>query len=70
MEPTRTVHMSVPKCDDIEVHVSTLQTELGQYTEIREFVVSMEQYGRGITVPARLTGDLIKGLSDVEVSGA
>lgn len=58
----RTVHSRVPKTDDIEIHVSTLDTENGQYTDIREFVVSLEQYGRGITFPARLTEEVQRGL--------
>lgn len=59
----RTVHSTVPKTDDIEIHVSTLDTENGQYTDIREFVVSLEQYGRGITFPARLTPSIAEGLN-------
>lgn len=59
----RTVHSRVPKTDDVEIHVSTLDTEHGQYTDIREFVVSLEQYGRGITFPARLTPPIVEGLN-------
>lgn len=60
----RTVHKTVPKTSDIEIHVSSLSTEYGEFVEIREYVVSLEQYGRGITFPASLRDDIINGLDD------
>lgn len=59
LAPTRIVHTRVPKTSDIEIHVSTLETAHGEFTDIREFVVSLEQYGRGITFPAELTGRVL-----------
>lgn len=50
----RTVHSRTLKTDDIEIHVSTVITDEGPFTDIREYVVSLEQYGRGVTFPARL----------------
>ena len=61
----RTVHATVPKTDDIEIHVCTLETENGPFTDIREFIVSLQQYGRGITFPVRLTRDIGAGLAYV-----
>lgn len=63
---TRTVHTKVPKTTDIEIHVSTLETEAGNYTDIREYVVSLDQYGRGITFPARLT-DQVMAIENIPV---
>ena len=60
----RIVHSRAVKTDDIEVHTSTLETEFGPYVEIREYVVSLEQYGRGITFPAELTQVVQAGLGD------
>ena len=53
MAEQRTVHSRVKKRDDIEIHVSTIATEHGTYLDIREYVVSLGQYGRGLTAPAR-----------------
>lgn len=49
----KTVHTKVPKTSDLEIHVSTVEAPGGDvYGEIREYVVSLGQYGRGITFPA------------------
>lgn len=60
---TRTVHSRAPKTSDIEIHTSTVQSDSGRFVEIREFVVSLEQYGRGITFP------LTEGLLDSLLNG-
>lgn len=65
----RTVLHRTVKTHDIEIHVSTLRTPLGEFTDIREYVVSLDQYGRGITFPASLTGDIALGVRDAELSG-
>ena len=60
----RIVHARVPKATDIEVHVSELYTELGNFVDIREFVVSLEQYGRGITLPVRMGLEVLNGFDE------
>lgn len=64
---TRTVLKRVPKATDIEIHVAQVDSEYGKYTEIREYVVSKDRYGRGITFPEALTGDVAEGLDGVGV---
>jgi hypothetical protein len=65
----RTVHSRVAKTSDIEIHVSTLVTDSGTYTEIREYIKSLDQYGRGLTFPA--TQEITQGLLDgLEVATA
>jgi hypothetical protein len=61
----RTVHTRTPKTSDIEVRVSTLTTENGPFVEIREYVKSLDQYGRGITFPAenQMLMSVIDGLT-------
>lgn len=59
---TRTVHVRVSKTSDIEIHVSQIDTAWGQYTDIREYVVSLEQYGRGVTFPSNLAEPVMAGL--------
>lgn len=57
----RTVLRRVPKTYDIEIHFSRLTTSEGdQYTDIREYVLSLDRYGRGITFPSRLEPDLLR----------
>lgn len=68
MEIEREVVARVVKTTDIEVHVTRLSTELGEYTEIREYVVSLEQYGRGITFPGwmpEIRDTIIHGLQSL-----
>lgn len=45
----RVVHQRIPQVYDRELHVSTLFTPYGSFTDIREYVVSLDQYGRGVT---------------------
>lgn len=49
---------------DLEVHVSVLTTEGHDYVEIREYVPSLKQYGRGITVPVRLVQPILDALEN------
>lgn len=56
----RKVMSQTPKTGDLEIHVSTLATESGTFGEIREYVVSLDQYGRGVTFP--LTEDTVASL--------
>lgn len=66
MAQERVVHARAKKTDDIEIHVSSLDTEYGLFTDIREFIVSLNQYGRGLTFPARsdLLDTVLNGLED------
>lgn len=66
MAQERVVHTRAKKTDDIEIHVSSLDTEYGLFTDIREFIVSLNQYGRGLTFPARsdLLDTVLNGLED------
>lgn len=66
----RTVHSRVAKTSDIEIHVSTLVTDSGNFTEIREFIKSLDQYGRGLTFPSShatieiITHGLVESIGD------
>jgi hypothetical protein len=66
MATERTVHSRTKKTSDIEIHVSTLATDSGEFTEIREFIVSLDQYGRGITFPTDLGDDIEGGLLEIK----
>jgi hypothetical protein len=60
----RTVHESVTVATDKEIHVSTLEKDGGHYTDIREYIPSLQQYGRGITFPARFGDPIYTGLGE------
>lgn len=48
----RTVHSRAAVANDKEIHVSTvIAPNGGAYTEIREYIVSLDQYSRGVTFP-------------------
>lgn len=67
----RTVHTSVPKAADVEIHVSEIDSgEHGNYVEIREYIPSIEQYGRGLTFPwdADNLDDVIAALKDIRAA--
>lgn len=64
---SRTVVSRTPKADDIEIHVSELKTDSGDYIDVREYVVSLEQYSRGITYPARLHAQILVGMEGINV---
>jgi hypothetical protein len=61
----RKVHERTPIADDLEVHISTIKSAGQTFYEIRQYIPSLKQYGRGITVPAaapRASADIIAGL--------
>lgn len=65
----RTVHARVPKVSDVEIHVSEIDAgENGFFVDIREYIVSLEQYGRGVTFPWDRTNleEIIAGLHQIE----
>ena len=62
MAQNRTVHSRTKKTDDIEIHVCTVDTDHGSFTDVREYVVSLDQYGRGLTFPAGVTEEVLNGL--------
>lgn len=68
MATERTVYSRTKKTSDIEIHVSTLTTDSGTYAEIREFIVSLDQYGRGITFPSALSDEVLQGIAYVSSS--
>ena len=45
------VFAKVPKADDLEVHVRFRKVEGQRFADIRDYVPSTKQYGRGILIP-------------------
>jgi hypothetical protein len=67
MPPTvkRKVHAKTPIADDLEVHISVVTTAGRKFLEVRNYIPSLKQYGRGITLPSdppHVVNDVIAGL--------
>jgi len=59
----REVVAKIPKFEDIEVHASKVTAEGKEFFELREFIVSLGEYGKGLTLPiSMLNGVLDAGL--------
>lgn len=65
----RRVVFTAPRRDDLEVHVCAITLEgvpdgdPDRYVEIREFIPSIGDYGRGILVPNALAESLATAIS-------
>ncbi len=65
----REVIASLSRRPDIDIHVSTVKVLGESYVDVREFIVSLGQYGRGIILPlssARFVADALKEVADAE----
>ena len=51
--------------DDLEIHVTVHQTEAGDFVDLRQYVPSLERYGRGMTWPVGNTRGIVEGLQGV-----
>lgn len=58
------------KISDIEVHVSEVTFDGHRYGEVREYVVSLQEYGRGILIPQDMLGSLVDDLVDLATKAA
>lgn len=60
----RKVHTKTQIADDLELHVSTLRVAGQTLLEIRQFIPSLKQYGRGVTVPfsAKVVEGIVIGI--------
>jgi hypothetical protein len=59
----RTIHARVAYVHDKEIHVSTVQSPHdGLFVDLREYIPSLETYGRGLTLPLGLLDQLLQGV--------
>lgn len=59
----RKVHARIPYVHDKEVHVSTVQSpQDGLFLDCREYIPSLEAYGRGLTLPIGLLDEFLAGV--------
>lgn len=59
----RKVHEKIEVAEDLEAHVSTLRVGAQTLLEIRNFIPSTKEYGRGITVPHNAINRVANGLT-------
>jgi hypothetical protein len=61
----RDLYKTIDYVPDKKIHVSVVKAPDGsEYYDIREFVPSVDAYGRGITFPVNLVGDILDGLQE------
>jgi hypothetical protein len=64
-EEARKVFKRVPLVYDKELHVSTVDTPGdGMFVDLREFIPSLEAYGRGVTFSQEHFPEIMAGLDD------
>ncbi|MER5754274.1 hypothetical protein [Streptomyces sp. NPDC002088] len=63
IEEGRTVHARVPYVHDKEIVVSTVQSPSdGLFVDLREYIPSLDAFGRGLTFPLGLLDEVLKGV--------
>lgn len=60
--PQRKIYKRIPSRPDVEIHVFRRTVDGVDFFDVREFIVSLEQYGRGITFPEDVFDDVWTGL--------
>lgn len=59
----RKVHEKIEVAPDLEIHVTTVKAAGVTLYEVRNYVPSTKEYGRGITIPTgRPSADVVAGL--------
>ena len=62
-----TVVQSIPKAPDLECHIRIVEVEGVKVVELRDYIPSLESYGRGYWIPLRSEElfSAINGLTEV-----
>lgn len=59
----RKIHARIAYVHDKEIHVSTVQSpQDGLFIDLREYIPSLETYGRGLTLPIGLLDEVLRGV--------
>lgn len=61
----RSVEHTFTRKRDLDVHVGTIEVAEHHYVDLREFIPSMEQYGRGILLPMAELPGVIETLTSI-----
>jgi hypothetical protein len=62
MTTERKIYQRIPSRPDIEIHVYSRTVEGQIYFDVREYVISKDEYGRGITFRAEQFDPIWTGL--------
>jgi hypothetical protein len=62
----REVYATIRKADDLEVKVSRVDFDGNVYAEIREYVPSLNEFGRGILIDRKDAHDVATALHDIQ----
>jgi len=66
----REILVEVAKAPDLDLHVSILHTPWADYAEIRDYVPSIEKYGRGVLIPASALEEVTIAMLSISGSAA
>jgi hypothetical protein len=55
--------------DDLEMHVSIVKAAGQPLCEVRNYIPSAKEYGRGVTFPLAAIGPVMSGLHDAREDG-
>lgn len=65
-DEVRKIHARVPYVNDKELHVSEVESpQDGTFVDLREFIPSLDAYGRGLMFPIGLLDEVLKGFESV-----
>lgn len=64
-EITYEIIRAVEVTDDLQIHVTIEHTPSGAFLDIRQYVPSLDRYGRGITIPERILDEISEAVTDV-----
>jgi hypothetical protein len=59
MQLLRTVVGRIPKFDDVEIHVSEVVSHDRRFAEFREYIPSLDAYGKGLTFPIEMLNEVL-----------
>lgn len=60
------VHAHIPKAFDLQLIVRTLRVEGTEYVDIRDFVPSTKEHGKGVIFERRLLGEVVEALGRLD----
>lgn len=66
MNQNSNTYGKIVKEDDLEVHVRVLKIRKSILVDIRDYVPSLDTYGRGVMFDAKSLGPIIDALDEIE----
>jgi hypothetical protein len=60
------VYSKIPKGPDMELHIKVTRADGQELVNVRDFITSLKQYGRGVLFDAALLPRVIEELQELE----